>query len=364
MAGAFVHEHARAAAEHHDVVVVHLDRTTAGPGLERLADESPPVWRIRYRRFPRPLSYVMLVLGLARVVALGGRPDIVHAFSLFAAVPAVVAGMALRRPVVYSEFWSVFLPEDPNTLRPTLRSAARAVLARSAFVLPVSTSLERGLRLLAPAANYRVVPNVVDGRIFAPRRNDATRRVLRVVSVGLMDDDSKGFDVLLDAAARCSTAFRLELVGDGVDRPRYEQQAHALGIADRVTFHGILSKPEIAAVLQSADAFVLASRFDTNPVVVLEALSCGLPVLATSVGGLPEVVTEDRGLLVPPEDADALAGGLTALFERLDEVDRSAIAAGARHDFGFEAVGRRLSAVYDEASTRSPRKNPASIAPE
>jgi glycosyltransferase involved in cell wall biosynthesis len=356
--GTFVREHALAAALRQEVAVVHLDGTRSDAfGLHLEQSEVPPVWRLRYRRFPPPLSYVALALGMVRVVRRFGRPDVVHAHSLFAAIPALFLGTVLRRPVVYTEYWSVFLPEDPNTLRPTLARAARLALNRSAVVLPVSDALESRLRGIAPQANYHVVRNVVDAELFAPPETKQRGATIELISVGLMDDDSKGFDLLLEALARLRQPLRLQLVGDGVLRRRYEQLADELGVSDRVSFHGIVDKAKVAELLRGADAFVLASRFENNPVVLLEALSCGLPVVATAVGGVPEVVTDERGVLVAPHDPGALAAGIEAVVSRLATFDGKELAARAHAEFGREAIGEELAQIYDRvAGSRAGRR--------
>jgi glycosyltransferase involved in cell wall biosynthesis len=356
--GTFVREHARAAALQQDVAVVHLDGARFGDfGLHLEKSEAPPVWRLRYRRLPPPLSYVSIALGLLRVVARFGRPDVVHAHSLFAAIPALLLGAALRRPVVYTEYWSVFLPEDPNTLRPALARAARFALNRSTIVLPVSAALESQLRRIAPQASYHVVRNVVDAEVFAPRDAKPRRTTIGLVSVGLMDDDSKGFDLLLKAFAGSEQALRLDIVGDGAHRSRYEQLAHDLGVADRVSFRGIVDKATVADLMREADVFVLASRFENNPVVLLEALSSGLPVVATAVGGVPEVVTDERGVLVAPNDPDALAAGIDAIVTRLATFDGKELAARAHESFSLETIGSELGTIYDEvAGSRAKRR--------
>jgi glycosyltransferase involved in cell wall biosynthesis len=346
--GTFVREHARAAAVQQEVAVVHLDGTRSGGfGLQLEQREVPPVWRLRYRRLPPPLSFGAIALGLVRVVVKFGRPDVVHAHSLFAAIPALFLGALLRRPVVYTEYWSVFLPEDPNTLRPALARAARSALNRASVVLPVSTALESQLRRIAPQASFKVVRNGVDTRVFAPADTKPRRTTIGLVSVGLMDDDSKGFDLLLEAFARSQQPLRLQLVGDGVHRGRYEQLADELGIADRVSFLGIVDKKTVAELMREADVFVLASRFENNPVVLLEALSCGLPVVATAVGGVPEVVTHERGVLVAPNDPDALAAGIDAVVDRLATFDGKELAGRAREAFSLEAIGSELGRIYD-----------------
>jgi glycosyltransferase involved in cell wall biosynthesis len=338
--GTFVREHARAAATVAEVSVVHLDRGRAERGafdVTRVDGEPVPTWRVRYRRLPRPLSYGAFLGGTLAAVRRTGRPDVIHAHSFIAALAGLVLGAALRRRVVYTEHWSVFLPEDPATLSAPMRRLARFALERARVVLPVSEALRDALARLAPRARFRVVRNAVDDMLFTPAESTPEPRL---ITVGLMDDESKGIDDLLEAVALVPDV-PLDIVGDGALRAQYEHRSAQLGLAGRVTFHGLKSKPEIAALLREASVFVLASRFENNPVVVLEAQCSGLPVVATAVGGLPEVVAGT----VPRGDPQAFADAIRTALKGPD--DRVARAAEARAAYGLDAIGRELRGIYE-----------------
>lgn len=345
--GVFVREHARAAAvAGADVRVVHLQRAP-GRGLFELVaeDGEPPLVRVRYRRYGRPLSYAGFVAG-ARAAA--GEADVVHVNSHLAAL----AALPLRKPLVYSEHWSVFLPENPARLSPGMTRAARLALERAQLVLPPSEAMRDALAVLAPRARLRVVPNVVDEELFRPERREPGGE-RRLLTAGLLGENgAKGVDYLLDAVAllaRERNGFRLDIVGDGPLRAPYEAQARRLGVDRLVEFHGFRPKPELAERMRAADLFVLASRFENNPCVVLEAMASGLPVVATRVGGLPELVDERSGLLAEPRDPESIAARLGEALDRLDGFDRDEIARQARRRYGREAVGRLLLEAYEDA---------------
>jgi len=345
--GVFVREHARAAAlAGADVRVVHLQRTP-GRGLYELVpeDDDPPLVRVRYRRFGRPLSYLAFATGARRAA---GDPDVVHATSHLAAL----AALSLRKPLVYSEHWSVFLPDNPAGLSPPMARAARFGLEHARLVLPPSEAMRAALAARAPRARFRVVPNVVDDRLFQPgaRGSGGERRLLTAGLLGA--NGAKGVDYLLDAVAllaRERNGFRLDVVGDGELRGEYEAQARRLGIDGLVAFHGLRPKPELAEEMRRADLFVLASRFENNPCVVLEAMATGLPVVATRVGGLPELVDEQSGLLAEPRDPANIAARIGEALDRLDAFDRNGIARRARERYGREAVGKLLLMAYEDA---------------
>jgi glycosyltransferase involved in cell wall biosynthesis len=139
----------------------------------------------------------------------------------------------------------------------------------------------------------------------------------------------KNHALLIEAFARVRTSapLYLLLVGGGELENTVREQVAQLGLENRVRFLGIRS--DVADILRASDAFVLSSRWEGNPMSVMEAMAAGLPVVSTAVGGVPELVREgETGLLVPSEDAGALARALQALVD--DPVRRQAMGAAAR----------------------------------
>lgn len=199
--------------------------------------------------------------------------------------------------------------------------------ADAAFVLACSRSAASTLRAVAGPAADKVVlaPHGVDTRRFAPTGDRGTRPAtdacVRVLAVGRLTQ-KKGYPVLLDALsilASRGTAVSCEIFGAGPDKEELHSQAHRLGIAQSVRFRGARTHQEIAAAYAGADVFVQASVVLANgdrdgiPNSLLEAMSSGLPVVASSVAGIPEVVVPGCGILVPPGDPAALAGAIGAL---------------------------------------------------
>ncbi len=349
-AGIFVREHARAVAPHAEVAVVHLDRAPVRRiHTEKVAGEEFPTWRVRYPRSPAPLSYASNLAAAALAVRRSGfKPDLIHAHFFLAGVPAVVLGRLLRTPVVLTEQWSVFLPDDPATLSRVVRRAARFAFHGADLVLPVSEALRDGIAEVAPRARFRIVPNVYDEALFHPGGAPAGERLL---AVGGMYE-AKGWEYLLEAVALLKErrpGLHLDVVGDGELRATYEALAHTLGLDGTVTFHGHRPKEEVAELMRAAGLFVLTSRYDSNPCVVVEALGSGLPVVATRVGGIPGMVGEGDGLLAEPRDPASIAARIEEALAEPARFDRAQIAASARERYSLAAVGEAFAAAYDEA---------------
>jgi glycosyltransferase involved in cell wall biosynthesis len=344
--GIFVREHARAVARHADVAVLHLNRSPDHSGLPevvRVDDEPLPTWRVTYPWSPIPASvalhFVSAVQGWNAVRRAGFRPDLVHSHFFLAGVPGDALARRLRVPAVLTEHWSVFLPDDPLELTPLLKRGASFAYRNADVVLPVSQALQKSMEMHGlRARRFEVIPNSVDTELFTLGEGPRNGRLL---AVGMLLD-AKAYDVLMPAVATLDAG--LDIVGDGPLRPELEAQARSLGVANRIAFHGVLPKPEVARLMRQAELFVLASRYENNPCSLLEALASGLPVVATAVGGVPELVTEANGRLAQPEDSDGLAGEIRAALERT--YDRAAISADAHRRYGAAAIGEMLADVY------------------
>ena len=357
VAGVFVQEHARAAAEHADVAVLHLNRSHGHRGLPRLsriAGEEFPTWRVTYPWSPVAASAVAHFVAAARgwraVRRSGFSPDVIHAHFFLAGVPAVLLGRIARKPVVVTEQWSVFLPDDPLELTSPLRTAARFAYERADLVLPASEALRRGIEAHGIHARFEVVPNVVDTTLFGDGGGPRNGRLL---AVGLLYE-AKGYEYLFEALALLRSEGRdveLDVIGDGPGRADYRRLVTELGLDDAVVFHGVVPKPEVARRMRDASLFVLTSRYDNNPCVLIEAMASGLPVIATAVGGIPEVVDESAGILAAPRDPRAIADAIAAALDTIDSWDRPAIATSAAARFGRDEIGRRLAAIYERVAS-------------
>ena len=169
---------------------------------------------------------------------------------------------------------------------------------------------------------FQVIPLGLDLEPFATLDPAPGRELRRGLGIG--DDDVvlsfvgrvvpiKRVDVLLRALALARDAgpLRLLVVGDGEIRPRLQELSRELGIADRVRFLGY--RRDLTTIASAADIAVLTSANEGTPVSLIEAAAAGCPAVATRVGGVPEVVTPDTGLLVPPDDPEAAAAALRRL---------------------------------------------------
>jgi glycosyltransferase involved in cell wall biosynthesis len=196
----------------------------------------------------------------------------------------------------------------------------REALCSADGVIAVSADLAaRAVALGAHPDRVATILDGVDRTLFHPGDRSEARRL-----VGFEDGRRhllfignllpvKGVDVLLQACRTLAArrdGWVLHLVGDGAERGSLADLAQALGLADRVRFHGNRAHAELPSWLRAADLFVLPSRSEGIPNVLLEASACATPWVASDVGGIPEIAALGASLLVPPEQPDALAAAL------------------------------------------------------
>jgi glycosyltransferase involved in cell wall biosynthesis len=286
------------------------------------------------------------------VVAEGFEPDIIHAHIYEAGVPSVLFGRRRRIPVIITEHSSDF----PRRRLPPLQVLkARFAFSQAERVLPVSQALRHGIEEHGISNRFAVVPNAVDTDLFRPRPGPrAPSTPHRLLYVGSLIP-VKGLDLLLRALAGLRSRrsdWHLDVMGDGSDRAACQALVRELGLDGKVTFHGQISKADVATAMAGADLLVVPSRWENAPCVIIEAMACGLPVLATRVGGIPEIVDDEIGMLVPGEDVEQLAGGVDSMLRKLPEIDRRHIRQRAER-YSLDSVGNELHMIYREVIARS-----------
>lgn len=231
-----------------------------------------------------------------------------------------------------------------------LRLIARRVIA-------VGQSVARKHNLLLGSGRVVVIPNAVD---TPPETTSAARTAVRrhwlgdeatlmVVAVGRLSPP-KGYENLLEAfaLARETVGAKLLIVGDGLLRGELETRRDRLALKNDVIFAG--TRDDVQSILPAADLFVSASHWEGMPLAVLEAMMAQLPILATAVGDVPQVVPPEAGVIVEPRNAEALGGAMRSLLQdpaRLKAMGQAA-AEHARRNYNSDLWFGRLRQVYDD----------------
>lgn len=329
------------------------------PGSSRLADEVP-VLRLEYHQLPRRARHVARHLrfaaGFGPAVTAIRRAvrqppvDVVLTLAISTYAPYVIA-LTHSAPVVLCLQGGearAELTSQPRVLRRALTKAARVVACAPTLAVQART--------LAPeiTAVLSVIPNGVDPATFAAAPAFAHARPY-VLAVGRLVRQ-KGFDVLLEAFARLDRKtgeLDLLVAGDGPERGPLEAARARLGLQEHVHLLGALDQGRVAALYRGALLVACPSRWEGLPLVCLEGMASGRPIVATAVDGIPDAVRDgETGVLVPPERPDALADALAGLLadpaarERLGKSGQRVVA----EHFAWPMVARRYLEVLTAAA--------------
>jgi sugar transferase (PEP-CTERM/EpsH1 system associated) len=235
------------------------------------------------------------------------RPAVVHTHGpdpmFYGAWAALFAGVPTRLHTLHD----TMLADAPWRHRLKFKLAARALH----FLVAVSKAAEHIAAGELTTTRLLTIQNGIDQKRFSPSAAPRHSSSCIIGTVARLSPE-KGIDRLIDAFAALATrhpAIQLLIAGDGPARPALVEQVNRLGLTDRVTFTGHCDR--VKSVLDRLDVFVLPSLTEGIPLALLEAMAAGVPVIATAVGGVPEVVEDGvSGVLVPADDVTALAGAI------------------------------------------------------
>lgn len=286
----------------------------------------------------RPALDAVALVRLTRIFA-ALRPDVVHAHTYKAGVLASVAGRVAGVPaVIFTPHGHIFslganIPGVPAGFKLLLlRWITRAAQGCADRITALSQpDLDQQVMLrLSAASKYMVVRNGIDPERFARPRSRLFEGAPVIGAVGRFSEE-KGHRHLIQAmtgVVRALPSARLVLVGYGELESSLRGRASGLGLAGAITFAG---ERDSAEILGSFDLFVQPSLYESQGLALLEAMAAGIPVIATAVGGVSDVVREDEtGLMVPPADPEALAGAIVKLARSPDLASGLAAQAARR----------------------------------
>ena len=278
------------------------------------------------------------------LLADGVHADIIYAHYLFNSYYAIQCLTKLNAPIVAIEHWSA-LNKEPLSSR--VAQMARFTYPRVAQVLAVSRQLKERIQTLF-GISAEVVPNMLNPVYsYTPQPHKGP---FTFISVGSLRK-AKGFDTLIRACAQLNLPqdqWRLMIVGGGRDAQRLKGLILQARLQHNISLVGQKSPQQINALLNESDAFVLASRSETFGVVFIEAMACGLPVIATRCGGPEEIIKERNGLLVPVGDSMELAKTMQTMVKDSTRYDRQFISNDCKARFSAEVIAKQLTTIFEQ----------------
>ena len=377
MFGLFVQRHAEAAALFNDITVIYCQQTTDN-GQQTLSTDNQQTVRTYCIRpfeivrtlennvdtiriyYKKPKNKILSLLRFYRANIIGlrlgrkdgrGEPrpyDLIHVHILTRlGVIAWIQKLLHKTPYIITEHWSRYLPG--NDFNGFLRKFFTKIVVRNAkLVTTVTENLANAMKAHGlKNDNYVTLPNVVNLDMFhiSEKNTDATSHVPTIIHISCFEDKSKNISGLLESLKIVDEKgidFQCTLIGEGIDFEMMKQKAESLQLINKVSFTGLLEGQALADELSSGDFLVLSSNYENMPVVILEALASGLPVVSTNVGGIKEMIDETKGILVEPRNQEALAEAIIKMIETYKNYNATYLRNSVIEKYGYESVGRFL----------------------
>lgn len=357
MSGLFVRKHADCASKFADVIVLYPCpiQEKGGNGIvERVYNNVREIYVYYHTgktRLGKAVAYFSAFFrGFQFLENNYGRPDMCHVNILTrSGVCALVLQILYRIPYVVTEHWTRYLPEN-NSYHGFVRKVCTKVVVLSAkAVSTVSLMLEaamksRGLK----NKNYTSLNNVVDDFFFTPQQKKLYERK-QILLVSCFNEPAKNVCGILRTIKRLSQIrddFFLTIVGEGNDFAMAKEYAASLSLAaDVVQFVGEKSPEDVCAYFYQSDFSILFSNYETASIVVLESLACGKPIVATNVGVVPEVITPDTGIIVPPRDEEKFLQAVSYMLDTFSNYSPETIRESAK-PYSYDEVAAQLNRLY------------------
>ena len=366
MMGLFIKRHAEVAAGFADVAVLYLRAAPEKPEgyFIQQSIENQVVTTIVYYGTKSSLSpsLTKLVAGYRFAVAFTkgyrflletwGKPDIIHVniltrLGIFALWLRIFKGIRY----VITEHWSRYLPITDTYKGIFRKLITKLIVLNASTVSTVSENLAKAMQSHGLTnRNYLVLPNVVDTDAYDIATDPIPKTKKRFMHISCFEDRSKNITGILNAISKLASVrsdFQCIMVGEGIDLEKMKSLAKQLGLNEsQVKFNGLLEDESLIKAYQSADFMVMFSNYENMPVVISESLSCGLPVVATSVGGIPEYINQNNGRLVAAGDEKALLEEISFMLDHFSVFDKFQIRQNAVEIFGKQAVAKKLQELY------------------
>ncbi|HEY9115395.1 MAG TPA: glycosyltransferase [Bacteroidales bacterium] len=367
MPGLFIQRHAEAAAKYCQVGVVYTHDKNDKPGKLFDAEFSVvngiPTAKVYYNNPKHNIPFISNLIkacrflkanfiGIKKISKEMGGFDLVHVHILTRlGVIALFYKIFQNKPYIITEHWSRYLPVTGTYSGFFRKLATKWVVKNAAVVTTVTQNLaiamqNRGLK----NKNYRVLANVVDEQFYLADINKTHKVQKTLIHVSCFEDRSKNITGMLRAISSLSKKrndFILKLVGDGMDFQAMKDYANKLDISsERLVFTGLLEGKSLVKEMSMADLLLVFSNYENFPVVINESFVLGIPVLATRVGGIPEFVNENNGMLVNSGDETAFEKALNDFLDNKLHFNNSQIQQDSKRAFSPETIGEELKNIY------------------
>jgi len=365
--GDFIQRHVAAASLYNEIIVIHVSKTEkpffGGKIFSEISNHGNLTEHIIYYRCNVPFRFLNKIVSAYRcfilyrntILKYKKEQKIFQFLHVHVPLNAGLAALWLKRKYNFqyalTEHYGIYndIVDEPFQKRNWLfKYFVKKIIKESSVFIPVSKNIGEAINKMVLGKPFDVVYNSVDTKIFHSVIKENNKR-FRFIHVSNMIPLKNVEGIIRTVAKLWSKRNDFELVVVG----KYNSHVYALAentnlLNTVIFFTGEIPYPEVAKQMQNADSLILFSKTENMPCVILEALCCGLPVIATNVGGIPEVINKENGLLVHSENEIELEQAMTTTIDRYNEFNRKQIEQIAHGNFSFETIGKQITDLYDQ----------------
>ena len=372
MPGLFIQKQAEAISLYCNIAVlyVHADQNASDHfEIDCTEEKGVKVIRVYYRE-----SHVPLFSGFLNIFRFFSahsrgfkmlrffKPDLLHVHVLtHEGIVALAKKIMNGIPFVITEHWSRYLPASDSFHGVVRKMITRQVVRSSAALITVSETLKTAmLRSGLWNPDSFVIPNPVDTDLFVIGVSHAGKNIKRFIHISCFEDRPKNISGFLNAVKKLTgerSDFECYLIGDGPEFNLWKKKSDELGLLDKIVyFTGLKEQKELVKEIQAADFMVLSSNYETFGTVVIECLSCGIPVVATNVGIVPEVINETNGIMVPSGDDKELGKAIDRMLDQCSSYDPQVIRNSVLNKFDNKTIADKLFEIYQKSLLKNNHK--------
>ncbi|HCL82590.1 MAG TPA: hypothetical protein DIC22_01385 [Chitinophagaceae bacterium] len=278
-------------------------------------------------------------------------PDIVHVqVAMKAGLIALYLKWKYKIPYVLTEHWSGYYSQSRDSLFKKsflTRYFTRLIIKKADRFLPVSEALGNQIMHHWVKVPFQKIPNVVNTRFFFPSENPP-EGIFRLIHISTLQYPKNPEGIIRSFSGLLKLGFQAELVMVGPLNTVLHDYASTVGVPPgKILFTGEIPYEQVGAELRKSFALVMFSEYENMPCVAIEALCTGIPVIATRVGGIPEIIQEENGILINPGNEKELLEAMIAMMRNHSFYDRVKISRQAAARFSYETIGKEIIQVYD-----------------
>jgi len=330
-------------------------------GFEHLSKDGVEIYAINIPlgRFPHSIISFFGKWGIKKlykkIKSDHGEPDIVHAHFLgMGEISLALKKMTNLSKFVLTEHSSALIQNEDDT-KSWIKKSAAFIYSNQDKVIAVSRSLADKINS-DYEANAICIPNMYDDKIFYYKKDKEPISIFQFAFVGnLIKSKNPIFCIEcfynafvgMDFVTQKGEQICLSIIGDGPERDACLAIIKKLAMENNVKLYGRLQRTQIAEIMNESKCFVVPSKYETFGVVFIEAMACGLPVIATHCGGPESFVDETNGILNPVDDRSALVSAFKYMLKNADNFDSEMIAKTTASNFSPNAVSQKIINVYE-----------------